>query len=242
LTNLNGYILTVFDIVLNGPVRGYRQPHDYMMVYYDHSVDSSVAVDSFGVQSVPIQFEVYDQTIGKKLKVIYVPQGQMSEAVFIENVAGVNRYTWDLVLQFKPPDTMPGGGDTLYVFTKKGLSFYDSYKISGNVLSVITRRALPSTFHLSQNYPNPFNPSTTMQYELSANARVRLKVYDILGREVKTLVDDTRPAGSYSVTWDGTNASGLPIASGIYFCRVEMNSLLPSGGSYTAVRKMLFIR
>ncbi len=83
---------------------------------------------------------------------------------------------------------------------------------------------------LSQNYPNPFNPTTTIRYELSANSVVSLKVYDVLGREVKTLVNEFKPAGTYAVEFD---ASGL--ASGVYFYRIK-------AGVFTSMKKMLLVK
>jgi hypothetical protein len=81
----------------------------------------------------------------------------------------------------------------------------------------------PFEFKLGQNYPNPFNPTTAISYQLSANSFVTLKVFDILGREVATLVNEVRKPGVYRVNW---NASGLP--SGVYFCRMQARQI--SGG------------
>jgi hypothetical protein len=72
--------------------------------------------------------------------------------------------------------------------------------------------SLPESFHLGQNYPNPFNPSTTITYKLASRSRVILSVYDMLGRQVAVLVDETREAGTHSVRWNaGTTASGVYI-------------------------------
>ena len=68
----------------------------------------------------------------------------------------------------------------------------------------------PGTFELSQNYPNPFNPSTALSYQLSALSRVNLKIYNLLGQEVASLVDGDRLAGYHQETWDATRfASGM---------------------------------
>jgi flagellar hook assembly protein FlgD len=75
---------------------------------------------------------------------------------------------------------------------------------------------LPKEYVLHQNYPNPFNPTTAISYQLSAVSFVTLKVYDVLGREVVTLVDGIRNAGSHNAQW---NASGLP--SGMYVYRLR---------------------
>ena len=74
---------------------------------------------------------------------------------------------------------------------------------------------------LHQNNPNPFNPSTHIAFELSVAGPVSMRVLDASGRLVRTLLDDERPAGSHAVRWDGRDGSGLPVASGVYFYRVE---------------------
>jgi hypothetical protein len=80
---------------------------------------------------------------------------------------------------------------------------------------------LPSSLRLDQNYPNPFNPSTTISFEIPAAGTVRLSVFDILGRPVKTLVRGERPAGRHVVVWDGSDDKGKSVSSGIYIYQVE---------------------
>jgi serine protease len=89
---------------------------------------------------------------------------------------------------------------------------------------------IPLVFQLFQNYPNPFNPSTTIQYNLAKGSRMNIVVYDLLGREVAILVDETKKAGSYQVTW---NASSF--ASGIYFYRLQ-------AGDYIETKKLLLLK
>ena len=74
------------------------------------------------------------------------------------------------------------------------------------------RLEIPKSYHLSQNYPNPFNPSTKIRYSIPVNSQVKLKIYDMLGREVAILVDESKPKGIYSINFDGSN---LP--SGVYY-------------------------
>jgi hypothetical protein len=88
----------------------------------------------------------------------------------------------------------------------------------------------PSTFLLYQNFPNPFNNSTVLRYELPHRARVNLSVFDMLGRNMATLVSETQISGIYSIRWD---ASGVP--SGLYFYRFTANDLAET-------RKMVVIR
>ena len=75
---------------------------------------------------------------------------------------------------------------------------------------------IPSEVTLSQNYPNPFNPSTTITYSLPHSSTVSIKIYNIAGEEVSTLVNESKPAGTHSVIWVGENNRGLPLPSGLY--------------------------
>jgi len=90
---------------------------------------------------------------------------------------------------------------------------------------------LPRRFSLSQNYPNPFNPSTRISYSIPTSGIITLKIYDMLGREIQTLVSDIQKSGTYSINFDG---SGL--SSGIYFYRLQV------GSDLIKTRKMLLIR
>jgi len=105
-------------------------------------------------------------------------------------------------------------------------------EIWGFSLTVVDPKnsGLPDEFSLYQNYPNPFNPSTTISYSILASSFVTLKVYDVLGNEVATLVNAQKPEGSYEVKF---NATGLP--SGIYFYRLQANE-------FTQVKKMILLK
>ena len=107
--------------------------------------------------------------------------------------------------------------------------------IIGNVNVTLTsvpeqQEQLPAHYQLEQNHPNPFNPSTTIAYEISSSAHVAVRVYDILGREVVTLIDGVQNPGSYRVTLDASH-----MVSGVYFYRLE-------AGSFVSVKKMLLLK
>ena len=80
-----------------------------------------------------------------------------------------------------------------------------------------------ATFTLEQNYPNPFNPSTTIAYKLSKPAEVRLVIYDITGRKVRTLVSQQQPKGQYSVKWNAVDDEGAVLSSGMYIARLKVS-------------------
>ena len=94
---------------------------------------------------------------------------------------------------------------------------------------------VPNEFTLLQNYPNPFNPVTTLRYDLPENSHVNIMIYDIMGREVRSLVNNQQNAGFKSVLWDATNESGQPVSAGIYFYRI-------SAGDFHSVKKMILLK
>jgi len=95
--------------------------------------------------------------------------------------------------------------------------------------------AVPKEFAISQNYPNPFNPSTIIDYALPKSSLVTIKIYNILGQEVKTLLNTQSPAGYYSVQWNGENNFGQHVSSGIYIYRVV-------AGQYIKTMKMVMLK
>jgi hypothetical protein len=94
---------------------------------------------------------------------------------------------------------------------------------------------LPKANSLKQNFPNPFNPTTTIKFGLRSKSNVSIKIYDVAGRLVKTLVNETRDAGRYEVTWDGTNNHNSTVASGVYFYKMNTNE-------FEQTKKMVLLR
>ena len=93
-----------------------------------------------------------------------------------------------------------------------------------------TNNELPTSFSLSQNYPNPFNPSTRIRYELPVSSKVKIMIYDILGREITTLINETRPAGRYEIKWNASRFS-----SGVYFYRIQ-------AGNFVQTKKLMLLK
>ncbi|MBI3873137.1 MAG: carboxypeptidase regulatory-like domain-containing protein [candidate division Zixibacteria bacterium] len=94
---------------------------------------------------------------------------------------------------------------------------------------------IPDQFSLAQNYPNPFNPSTQISYSLKADGRVRLEIVNILGQNIRTLVEGFRSRGAYSEIWDGRDDQGSGVPSGIYFYRLVQDD-------HSLVRKMVLLK
>lgn len=106
----------------------------------------------------------------------------------------------------------------------------------GEVITSVKERDVtePTEFALSQNYPNPFNPETQIRFTLPEPGWVSLIIYDLSGKEVITLLNDRRSAGEHRLTWDGRGRLGQPVASGIYFYRLQVHD-------FQAVRKMIYL-
>lgn len=108
--------------------------------------------------------------------------------------------------------------------------------------------SFPKVFSLLQNYPNPFNSATLIPYHLPAvsgqRSAVSLKIYNLLGQEVKTLVDKKQASGYYSVRWDGKDDGGKPVASGVYLCRLNVRGLKAESRKLKAekTRKLVLLR
>jgi len=108
----------------------------------------------------------------------------------------------------------------------------DGSELRSPVISERTDLIRPA---LDQNYPNPFNPVTNIEYQLPDRSKIALKVYDITGALVRTLVDGIQAEGTYKVIWDARDASNLPVSSGLYFYRLET-------ADYLLSRKMILLR
>jgi parallel beta-helix repeat protein len=105
---------------------------------------------------------------------------------------------------------------------------------------VPNKGALPTSFGLDQNYPNPFNPTTTIAYELPALSQVTIRIYDVLGHELRTIVNGEQKPGYYRITWDGRDELARAISSGVYFYR--MDAVSNENRHFSTVRKMMLLK
>ncbi|MBN2709443.1 MAG: T9SS type A sorting domain-containing protein [Calditrichaceae bacterium] len=110
-----------------------------------------------------------------------------------------------------------------------------AYEYDGST-GITTEKPIPDQFSLSQNFPNPFNPITNIEYQISNAEFVTLKIFDVLGREVVTLVKKTMPAGIHTAQWNGKNTAGQRVGSGIYFYRLK------TANGFMRIKKMIMMK
>ena len=133
-----------------------------------------------------------------------------SNSIAIKNLSLNNKYYW------RVRSKTDNGATSAY-------SSVGNFIVSSttNVGQTLNRKTVPASFELEQNYPNPFNPSTTIDYSIPKSGLVTIKIYDVLGKEVKTLVNNIKSAGNYSVEFNATK-----FASGIYYYRMQTNDFI----------------
>ena len=115
-----------------------------------------------------------------------------------------------------------------------GLESDPSNSVSA-VLSADKAPGLPTEFAINQNYPNPFNPSTQIQYALPEETKVVISIYDLMGRKVRTLVNDVQSAGYRNVMWNATNDMGRLVSAGVYIYSIQ-------AGDFIQNRKMVLMK
>ncbi|MBC8042957.1 MAG: T9SS type A sorting domain-containing protein [Rhizobacter sp.] len=146
------------------------------------------------------------------------------------------------IAQRYEPETYIGDAE-VFVYYNKGLTngANELRRARTGITTAMSAAAAATkptaTFRLSQNYPNPFNPNTAVGYQLSVASQVQLKVFDVLGREVATLVDAKQAAGNYAVNFNAKN-----LTSGIYFYRLQAGSSDGRSGSFIETKKMILVK
>lgn len=112
----------------------------------------------------------------------------------------------------------------------------DEVRLSGSVpLMGLSNQMIPGTFYLGDNYPNPFNPTTTISFGLPITSEIQIDIFNVLGQRIRTLISSRYDIGHHTVTWNGTDDSHSPVASGIYFYRLQ-------AGDLTMNKKMVLMK
>ncbi|MFA6981397.1 MAG: T9SS type A sorting domain-containing protein [Ignavibacteriaceae bacterium] len=238
--NSNANLVVLQDI---SPI-SVRWPADYEIEFYDHTVDSSFIKEGPYI-ILPVNFRIKNVTENRYVKFAMTDpdkSGTLSigdELIIIESKGTKNAIVWKIVYSRpEDPSTVlidPAPGDIFRIATTRRFYTNDEFKFTTKAMVTdVEEGGRIVTFNLEQNYPNPFNPTTMIKYDVVNSGNVSLKVYDVLGNEVATLVNEEKQPGSYEVEFQ--SAVGSPqLASGIYFYQLR-------AGEFVETKKMILIR
>jgi hypothetical protein len=215
--------------------------------------DGYYAMGAQSDASLPVEltsFEVLD-TRANGITLHWITESEINNLGFI-----LDRRTptidWIEIASFVTDTELQGQGSvshqTIYTYTDNTVidnEVYD-YRIAdvdydGNKeyhslqLMGISPASIPSTYVLHQNYPNPFNPITTLSYDLPEDALVNITIYDMMGRQINTLVSSRQAAGYKSVLWNATNDAGQPVSAGLYLYTIQ-------AGNFRQAKKMVLLK
>ncbi len=210
--------------------------------------DWVVTNQDLGDQSLPVQMGNIAATAsaGEGIVLAWRTESEVNSAGFHVWRSQSENGTYKPVTTSLMPSQGNGSAATEYKFVDKNVQdeheyWYKIEEISTDGKSEffgpisVQGIPLPTEYSMAHNYPNPFNPETTIKYELPEVSEVSVKVYTILGKEVKTLVSRIQNAGRYTAKWNGTGEDGKRVPSGIYFIRIQ-------AGIFSQTRKMTFMQ
>ena len=188
------------------------------------TLEASVEAYHAAEQVTGFEFQIYDDEISK---VPLIGSSTISPKSHVELPGGRQRVitVWTPDYEFEERTDYFWRSRVRTIDTVGQWSALKTFSIAG----------LPRQYRLDQNAPNPFNPETRISFTLGDEGDVLLEVIDLLGRKVRTLVEDRLPAGSHEVIWDGTDHEGRQVASGIYFYRIH-------AGEFSQSRKMVLLK
>ncbi|MDH3197364.1 MAG: right-handed parallel beta-helix repeat-containing protein [Candidatus Krumholzibacteria bacterium] len=251
-----------WDYLLTAPARGDDVYQTIVATTCDYTHRHGMCLNAFFVSAITASPAVFwDSEPDTGYSVDNLPPGPPHDFLVTMGASGGNRLEWQAADEndvadygvyrgsgadfvCSPDNRVAVTGETAWVDAGGGAYDYKvtAFDESGNEseasspVLVTGAGAVPAAFALDQNVPNPFNPTTRIRYSLAAGGdRVTLRVFDVNGRLVRTLVDGVATAGPNDVIWDGRDDAGSPAASGVYFYRLE-------APGFAQTRKMALIR
>ncbi len=218
----------------------------------DQGTLDSAGSQNFGDTSLPVDLSLFEAQAGDGVvKVVWKTESEVDNLGFhvyrsTEEEGNYIRITEKLIESRGTPtttaeyefiDSKVRNGVTYY-YKLEDINLNGEKSLTGPVSArpdfglTLDQGEIPETYALSQNFPNPFNPETVIKYDLPENTSVQLIIYDLLGREVRRLVDGDMTAGYQNVTWDGRDNAGRQVSSGLYIYKII-------AGEFIATKKML---
>tara|TARA_Y100000310_G_scaffold15193_1_gene15191 strand:+ start:60 stop:929 length:870 start_codon:yes stop_codon:yes gene_type:complete len=206
---------------------------------------SDIGTFSLDTTNSTVKIMVYKTVISDVgLKFVIPTSGSLGEIKVANTVSNEwEELTFDFSSHIGLPEAI--GIDQIVVFpdfnlggrTQDNIIYFDNISFSSsNSVGVDNRSEIyPQRFALEQNFPNPFNPSTTIRYELPEDGLVNVTIYDMMGRQVSTLVSSQQAAGYKSIQWNATNDFGKPVSAGVYLYKIQ-------AGEFVQTKKMVLLK
>jgi hypothetical protein len=218
---------TLYDLKLQGRTRFAACARDINGDGYDDMISGNIEFTEFGTINLYLGGPGYDQLYDEMITRQELPP------LFLDNIGQIVSSAGDMNndgmddFMFSCRNFIVGEPGDVFIF--KG-----SDKIVTDVEEPLDD-ILPTGFQLFQNYPNPFNPTTEIRFSLSEPGRTRVEIFNLLGLNVITLVNQFLEVGEHSVTWDANDENGKPMPTGIYLCQIY-------AGQFSESRKMLLLK
>lgn len=204
------------------------------VTYQNHGRALPISLPGDQPPSIPVQYFTLNSTIPdttgfEALVTVVYTQAQLDSA-------GVNDESTLTLFRFNEEDstwqqlstTVDETANTAAAPTTAFSSWALASAMPTGIAEASTGQTLPLSYALEQNYPNPFNPATTIRYVVPKDGHVRLVIYNVAGQRVRMLIDAAQPAGRYRTIWDGANAHGQAVASGVYLYRLSTDNFSES--------------
>lgn len=234
ITTFARFIISTQDVDANGG--GIGEVEDYALVFNSNSPPIAVSLTNFKALVVNEQVQISwesESEINHAGYNIYRSDSKNGTFVKINSIlitSDVSSEQQNRNYEYIDAVALSG---TFY-YKLEDISLDGSAKLHGPVMvSILTNIAeeglLPAEFILEQNYPNPFNPTTTISYSIPQNENVTLEIFDLTGKQIRTLVSENQSGGQYSVVWDARNEVGLQVTSGVYLYRIQAGAFNSSG-------------
>ena len=205
---------------------------------------SDIGTFSLDATNSTVKIMVYKTVISDVgLKFVIPSSGSLGEIKVANTVTNAwEELTFDFSSHIGLPEAI--GIDQIVVFpdfdlggrTQDNIIYFDNISFYSNSVGIDNRsETFPQGFVLEQNFPNPFNPSTTLRYELPEDGLVNVTIYDMMGRQVSTLLSSHQTAGYKSIQWNATNDFGKPVSAGVYLYQIQ-------AGEFVQTRKMVLLK
>lgn len=219
--------------------------HEYTVSYGGRQVRTALMGDPTLTMHVvgPASDLCLSQASAGEVRLDWTPSDDTVEGYHVYRASGIRgafeRVNAEAVVDTSFVDPTPLAGSNVYMVRALKLETSASgsyYNLSGGVVdSLVFETDVSNEVSLAPCFPNPFACGTTIRYRVPVDGRVRLRIFTVAGREVKTLVDKRLPPDCYTTTWDGRDEDGRAVASGVYFCRVQV-------GDESAARRIVVMR